>query len=481
MRRIVNILTKNWLLILTLGIGFFLRFYKFSGFVTFLGDQGRDAIILKRILTFEHLPAIGPPTSVGQVYLGPFYYYFIAPWLLIFKFNPIGPAIGVAVFSFLYLLINYFIVKELINKKTALLSTIFLSFSSVLIELSRFSWNPNLLPLFTLSTIYLLIQSTKTSRWYFFALTGAFLSFTAQLHYLTLFFLPAIAIVYGFYLIKNVRDKKFILNFLFFTFNFLLFSSPLIIFDLRHRFLNTKNFINLFQESGSSLITKINNLLETFYYLNFYSFNINLSKMLIIILLFLMIVSYLTLLKQNNQIKTFLFLFLTILFFMSFYSGQKHPHYFGIFYPIYYVIAAYFLAFSSDSLLGKILLITFIFGYIFLNFQKYPYFLNKPNNQIMLAEKIAKKIFDNVKKKKFTVTALPEKYSDSTYRYFLEIWGKRPIEKDSLEKAEELFLVCEKKCSPIIGNPQWDIAYFAPRKIVGEWQINDVKIYKLTR
>jgi len=68
--------------------GLFLRFYKLNGFVTFLGDQGRDAIIIKRIVSFEHFPAIGPPTSVGQVYLGPFYYYFIAPWLWLFNFEP---------------------------------------------------------------------------------------------------------------------------------------------------------------------------------------------------------------------------------------------------------------------------------------------------------------------------------------------------------------------------------------------------------
>ena len=94
---------------------------------------------------------------------------------------------------------------------------------------------------------------------------------------------------------------------------------------------------------------------------------------------------------------------------------------------------------------------------------------------------MAKKILSNIGKEKYTVTALPEKYSDSTYRYFLEIWGKRPIEKDSLEKADELFVVCEKTCSPIIGNPQWDIAYFAPNKIEDQWTIDNIKIYKLIR
>ena len=208
MRRILNILANNWLLVTTLIIGVFLRFYKLSGFTTFLGDQGRDAIILKRIVTLEHFPAIGAPTSIGQVYLGPFYYYFIAPWLLFFKFNPIGPVVGVVLFSSLYLLINYFIVKELVDKKTALISTVFLSFSSVLIELSRFSWNPNLLPLFTLLTIYFVIKSIKTNRWYFFALTGAFLSFSVQLHYLALFILPAAFIIYIGYFVKNIKQTK---------------------------------------------------------------------------------------------------------------------------------------------------------------------------------------------------------------------------------------------------------------------------------
>ena len=127
------------------------------------------------------------------------------------------------------------------------------------------------------------------------------------------------------------------------------------------------------------------------------------------------------------------------------------------------------------------MIVFFISGYIFLNFQKYYFLRNQPNNQITFAKNIAQKIYDNVKADKFTVTALPEKYSDSTYRYFLELYRKRPIEKDSLERADELFLVCEKKCNPIIGNPQWDIAYFAPNKIIGEWNINDVRIYKLIR
>ena len=466
-------------------MGIFLRFYKLTGFVTFLGDQGRDAIIIKRILTLEHFPAIGAPTSIGQVYLGPFYYYFIAPWLLFFNYQPIGLAFGVAIFSSLYLLINYFVVKELFDKKVALISTIFLSFSSVLIDFSRFSWNPNLLPLFTLLTVYFVIKSLQTNKWYFFALLGAFLSFSIQLHYLALFLIPPIGIIFLNKLIdrfkqSNNETMKQLKNYLFSVISFILFSSPLIIFDLRHQFLNSKLFLALFQSSGTSFLTKINSLFDSFYYLNLYSFNIDLNKLFVYLLLFFLFIILFTLIKKASNLKIFLFIFLLTILGMSLYSGPKHPHYFGLLYPLYYVIISYFIAFSKSSW-EKYLTILFLAGFIFLNFQNYPYFRNPSNNQITSAKNISQKIYDNVKDKKFTVTALPEKYSDSTYRYFLEIWGKRSLEKDSLEKANELFVVCEKKCDIIIGNPMWDIAYFAPNKIVGEWDVKGVKIYKLVR
>jgi 4-amino-4-deoxy-L-arabinose transferase-like glycosyltransferase len=485
MRRITNILTKNWALITVILFGIFFRFFRFESFVTFLGDQGRDVIIAKRILSLEHLPAIGPPTSIGQVYLGPFYYYFITPWLLFFNYNPIGLAFGVAFFSSLYLLINYFIAKEMFDKKTALISTIFLSFSATMINFSRFSWNPNLLPLFTLLTVFFTIKSLQENKWYYYALLGSFLSFSLQLHYLVLFLFPPIFILFLINLIKKIKQYHKITveqfkNYLLAIFAFVFFSSPLIVFDLRHQFLNCKNFITLFKSSGSNLLTKIISLFDTFYYLNLFSFNINLNKFFVYILFAFLLVIMITLIKKSNNLKTFLFIFIMTILGMSLYNGPKYPHYFVILYPLYFVIISHFFVFPKESF-EKILTIVFIVGFIFLNFQRYPYFDGQGNGQISVAKNIAKKIYDNVKVKKYTVTALPEKYSDSTYRYFLEVWGKRAEEKDSIEKTDELFVVCEKKCPLIIGNPQWDIAFFAPNKIVGKWTVENVRIYKLIR
>jgi len=450
--------------------------------VTFLGDQGRDAIIIKRIITGEHFPAIGAPTSVGQVYLGPFYYYFIAPWLLLFKFQPIGLAFGVAVYSSFYLLVNYFIVKELFNKRISLISTLFLSFSSVLIDFSRFSWNPNLLPLFVLLTIYFAIKSLQTNKWHYFFLLGAFLSFSIQLHYLALFLIPAIGIIFLSSLYKK-SVKQLISqfhNFLISVLSFIIFSSPLIIFDLRHNFLNSKLFLALFKSSGTSFTSKINSFFDSFYYLNFYSFNINLNKFFIYVLLVFLFIILFTLIKKSSNLKTFLLIFFITIVGMSLYNGPKHPHYFGILFPLYFVIISYFLASLNQSSFGKIMIVFFISGYIFLNFQKYYFLRNQPNNQIAHAKKVAQFLDKKIGKEKFNFAVQPDGDPEDAYLYFLELKGKVPLDRKKLEVGNEMFIVCGNDCD-LKNTKSWNINMFGKFEISSEWSVEGVRIYKLIR
>lgn len=461
--------------------GAFLRFYRLDTFVTFLGDQGRDAIIIKRMLTFEHFPAIGAPTSIGQVYLGPFYYYFIAPWLFLFRFNPIGLAAGTAVLSSLFIIIHFFLVQEIFNRKTALISTILLSISAVIVSFSRFSWNPNLLPLFTLVTIYLVIQSLKTNAPLFYILAGAFLSFSIQLHYLALIlFLPLAIVFFSHAWEYKKKIKELLVQYGYCALSFLFFSSPLVIFDLRHRFLNTDNFIALLKTSSNVATNKLTNALDVFSSLNMYTFGVKFHPTVNTVLFFIitaLLVFFIIRLHKNMRI--FFIFFLFSLLSLSLFGGPKFEHYLGILYLPYFVFLAYLLHFAAHSRIGIIAITLFIMVFFYFNMKNY-HIDGQGSYQIQTAQNRAKIIFDNITDKKFTVTSLPVRTSDSTYRYFLEIWGKRPIEKDSLEKANELFVVCEESCWPI-GDPQWDIAYFAPNIVAGTWDIHGGRIYKLKR
>lgn len=462
-------------------LGTFLRFYRLSVYVTFLGDQGRDAIVLRRILTFEHLPAIGAPTSVGQVYLGPFYYYFIAPWLAIFNFHPIGPAVGVAFFSSIFILVCYFVAKELIDKKTALIFTALIAISPSLIDLGRYSWNPNLLPVFTLLFFYFFTKATKTSSWKYFVLSGAFLSFCIQLHYIALVLgLPIVLVILTLFIKGKSSLPKNLKNLIAMSISFAFFSLPLLVFDLRHNFLNTRNLIKLFTDSSAVGGGKIQEILTTFQSLNLFSFGVSfpfiVSNILLIVIL---IVSAMMVRKQKESLYLFIFALLSLVG-VSLYSGPKYIHYFTIVYPFYYFVLAIFLSKIVVKKMAWAIIVAVFIVYGYFSVSTMRFFFDSPSNQIDHAKAIATLIKSNTIVKNYQVTGLPDQYSDSTYRYFLEIWGRRPIAKDSLERAKELFVVCEKGCK-IIGDPQWDIAYFAPNKIVGEWTIGNDRIYKLTR
>ena len=142
----------------------FLRMWRLGDFAMFLADQGRDAIIIKRIVMLEHFPLIGPPSSIGQVYLGPFFYYLVAPFLFLFGLNPVGLAFGVSLLSIVGIVIGYFVVQKALNEKIALVFLVLSAFSYQLIWMARFSWNPNLLPVFAFFTLYFLYKALETKR-----------------------------------------------------------------------------------------------------------------------------------------------------------------------------------------------------------------------------------------------------------------------------------------------------------------------------
>lgn len=462
-------------------IGVFLRFYKLEEYAMFLADQGRDAIIIKRILTLEHWPAIGAPTSVGQIYLGPFYYYFIAPWLWIFNFNPVGLAFGVAFFSSIFILLNYFIIKEFFNNKVALISSFFITFSYTLIEFSRFSWNPNLLPFFTLLTIYFLVKGLNTQKKVFYFLFGGFLSFCLQLHYLALFLIPPIIFISIIRLIEMKKKgywQKKLFNFLISLFSFSLFSLPLLIFDLRHNFLNSKNFLNFFKNTDGVISNKLTEFLITFEVLNKYSFNFEMPRFFSVSLLVLFFITGIFLLKNKGNLRTFFIFFLFLLGGISLYSGPKHPHYLGTVYPIYFVILSLLL--TMIDFRPILILFTFIFGLSFflINSKNYYFLWEKGHNQISHARTVADFLDKIIKTKAFNFAVQPDGWQEDSYLYFLELKGKKPLDRRKLEIGKEMFVVCGTPCD-LYHTQSWNVYMFGKFKIDQEWLIDNVKIYKL--
>ena len=119
--------------------------------MTFLGDEGRDALMIKRILVEWDIPLIGPPTSVGNMYLGPLYYYMMAIPMSISWLNPIAAAAQVALIGVLTVGLLYYLVRQWFGKIPAILVSFLYAISPVTIIYSRSSGtNHNIITLLKL-------------------------------------------------------------------------------------------------------------------------------------------------------------------------------------------------------------------------------------------------------------------------------------------------------------------------------------------
>src|SRR3989338_6339332 len=168
------VLNPNILLILIIALASFLRLYRIQDYLTFLGDEGRDVLVVYNILHGK-LTLLGPTASVGGFFLGPIYYYFIAPFLLVFNYNPVGPAVMVALFGIATVYLIYKFAGEIFNSRVGLISALLYSISPVVIAYSRSSWNPNVMPFFSLLTLLILYKAFQKDKVWLIILCGLLL------------------------------------------------------------------------------------------------------------------------------------------------------------------------------------------------------------------------------------------------------------------------------------------------------------------
>lgn len=130
--------TEFGLLTIILLLSALLRFYRLDEYMQFLGDQGRDAILIKDILVNHHIVAIGPPSSVGTIYLGPLYYYMMALVMLPFWLNPVAAAGMAALIGVATVFLIYYLGREWFGVKAGLIAAFLYAISPVTINYSRF-------------------------------------------------------------------------------------------------------------------------------------------------------------------------------------------------------------------------------------------------------------------------------------------------------------------------------------------------------
>jgi len=478
-----------------------LRLYKIGDYMTFLGDEGRDVVIVRRFLTQFRPPLIGPGTSIGNMYLGPIYYYMMAIPLLIANFSPIGPAVMIAIFGVITVLLIWYIFREWFPSKGvnwgAIISAGFYAISPTVIIFSRSSWNPNIMPLFALLSIYFIWKVYAEKKYKWLILLGISFGIVLQSHYLGLLLLPVI-LIYWILGLKNstqVNRRKYINYSLIALFLFLFLMSPLLIFDIRHNFLNTNAFISFATTAKGPVSVNPLYSLNSFIPVVVQVFTrlIGAQNKIMGIMSMIIIIGTLTYILVINKLKSqsinkpgyliLLWLFIGV-FGLTFYHDVIYDHYLGFLFPVPFLLFGLLFTQIQKNKYLQICLFCFAILLIVVNIINLPV-LRAPNMQMPRVMAVARVIQEKADGKKFNLATISDNNNRDVYQYFLNLWGEKVVDTDpsalQFTVTDQLFVVCEKPetlCDPIHNPSAW-ITSFGWTKIIEKWEIWGGTLYKL--
>lgn len=488
---------KGYLLLLgiILFVALFSRLWKIDQYLPFLGDEGRDVRIVRRFLTDFDLMFIGPRTSIGNIYLGPLFYYLIAPFLALWNFSPVGPAVFVALLDFATVFLVAVVSKNLFGPVAGLTSSALYATSPLIVEHAKHSWNPNIMPFFALVSVYSIWMVWQKGKSLWLLILGVSLAFVVQSHYLGLLLFPLTFLFWLAALFLGVtkeQKSRFFLHTLASMGIFALLMSPLLLFDIKHGWQNFDSLKTFFIERQSTVSARPWNALPELWPLwreylvsrlvfsssAFFAKGVGLTVLL-------GVAWYLVKTGVSRRWANLMFVILWIgigLLGLGLYKQEIYDHYFGFLFPAPFILlGAIFEKFWSSPL--KVLVIGVSILILWLNFENSP--LRKPpQRQLERVGAINKSIIENSDNKPFNFGLIAKRNYEEGYLYYFELWGAKVKEIDAQNTDEtitdQLFVVCEDPICEVINNPKAEIANFGWSKIEREWEVKGIKIFKLT-
>lgn len=466
-------------------VAFLLRFYNLSATLLFQSDQGRDALVVARLLKDADLIFIGPVTSIGNMYLGPFYYYFMAPFLALSYPSPLGPAIGVALVNVALVFFSYYWGRVLVGKTAATWAAFFSCFSVVLIEYSRFSWNPNLSAFFSLMTLYTLYLSLKRSSAYW-SLVAIGCSILLQLHYVNLIVLATVGIFFLYDAYRRFRSRTLCQRSYFKHVGiaaaiFLISLLPLILFDYKNKGLNFKALLGIFtKEQGFSpsggwvfgnlfiglsgkigfLFTKLFLPKERIFaevVTNWHWYGVCFGLIILVLLIGKFFYQ-----RQKEFIlgqKILLVTSVVAIFALSAYQHSVFDHYVLFFMPVLFLLlGSLFAAAERLSRFGALINMVVVMVFLWANFQ--PQLYRPIEHGYQDVREIAQQLAVSVpadKKYSFVIQAHSHDTYGDYYRYFLQQADNPPLSLADLETLDYLYVIDETKTARLSDLPTYEV------------------------
>ena len=445
----------------------------------FTGDEGRDALVAYGIITGENYPILGPGSSIGDINLGPLYYYLIAPFSLLGQ-NPVYLALPVIIFSVATSILLYFFCKLVFKDRLlGFVAAVIYAVSPGAVEYGRWSWNPNIMPFFSLLftiAIWQILFSRKPKWLLVMALS---FSVMIQSHYVALVVLLPV-----FYLLyrerKAISIKKYSLWFGLSVLLGAVFLSPLVIYDVSRGFRNVKGFIGLFSSGGGNLTQVPVQFL--------FSMGEVYSSFFGILVIFGLIISLFCLLFAYKNMKRREFMFVTTwllgsILGISFVGYELKTHYYEFLGPVISV----FIATALLSAVRKKQIISGIFAitlFCFMAARTISIVTIAQEPTLSGIKTLVSFIEEDSKGSPFNFAVLSDINREDSYLFFFTL---DDTAVETARSTDQLYVICEGDavCNPH-GHPKYeiavfDVAYNGQVEISETWYFGDYyKLLKIT-
>ncbi len=449
----MSFLRKHYLLIFILILALCLRFYNLGATMTFLEDEGRDLLIMYRMID-QHRPVlIGPQTSTGNMYLGPLYYYLTTPALLLAQLNPLGPVIFIALTGVLTVWLLYVVGTKWFGKFAGIIAALLYAVLPLPVSFTRNSWNPNLAPIFAVLMLWFLVKIAHYKSYSLknFLLLGICAGALVQMHYMTLLFLVGVGVT----LIIYLRSSLTILlrGVLVALFGFLLSLLPFIVFEMRNDFVNTRAITRFVEAKEEHNIRyslplqlwtdKVTNTTTRLFSAEFGRDALTpdparVPVTLITVGVMILGVCY-ALRKKKATGKIFLCLFLPFIIPLALtgiYQENIHLHYLGFFFPLTYLLVGG--AFAGSRLGNRILAILIMGSLLYATPQLFSYLRSSGTNQVIRAQEVATYIREAAGGAPYNMVSASGTHT-TPFLYFAAISDHPPTN----DPAPTVFLICQ--------------------------------------
>lgn len=478
------------ILLIILLVASFLRLYRLGDYITFLGDEGRDAIVWNNMVEKGKFTLLGPTASVGGFYLGPIYYYLALPFYMITN-NPVGPAFFVALTGIATVWFIWFISKKWFGTTAAFFASATYTVTALIIRYSRASWNPNPLPFFSLLGLFWASNGIRKKKQWQILGAGVALGIAWQLHYLALILAPVyFSVILGEVLVSkenmSISKKilKLVINLLFLAIGWVIGFSPFLAFEVRHNFPNTKTVLEFITRPAGmvlnfeliGLIRSIaRNILRLFITILSWP-DIPITRSIVWIITILGTLS--AVLKRKMSVLIWFYLGIVI---FSLYQGDIKDYYYGFLFPAPFLLFGFAVGLTWKKLTVIRPWLFILLSFFVINQSNRWYLNSKPNRLFEQTENISREIVALSDNRPYNFALITYGNSDHAYRYFLEKIHQPPVPLEQ-QITDQLLVICEKpepECQPL-GNPIWEIAGFGRAEIIKTKIIPPgITIYKL--